>query len=93
VPAGSLVPSEPKSQSVGLADNTSTAPLALPSRPGSTAKSPAAPFRPSDSSQPRRVAFWSFTHERHFDGVTNCTGSEEFDRSTKGSAMDMLTKL
>ena len=47
VPAGNLVPSEPKSQSVGLADNTSTAPLALPSRPGSTAKSPAAPKKTS----------------------------------------------
>jgi hypothetical protein len=25
--------------------------------------------------------------------VTNCTGSEEVARSTKGSAMDMLTDL
>jgi hypothetical protein len=48
---------------------------------------------PVDSSQPRRAALCSLSQDRHFDGVTNCTGSEVFDRSTKGSAMDMLIKL
>ena len=32
------------------------------------------------------------SHARHFGWPTNCTGKEEEDRSTKGSAMDMLTK-
>ena len=93
VPAGSRVASAPKSQRVGLADSTSTAPAALPSRPGNTARSPALPVTPVDSSQPRRGALCSLSHLRHDDCPTICMGNEEDDRSTKGSAMDMLTNL
>ena len=93
VPGGSFVAKAPTSHSVGAADSTSTAPEAFPSLPGITAKSPAAPASPSDSSQPRLTALCSFSHERHCGAATNCTGSEEVARSTNGSAMDMLTKL
>ena len=43
--------------------------------------------------KPRRDAFCSLSQERHLEVATNCTGREEVARSTKGSAMDMLTKL
>jgi hypothetical protein len=33
------------------------------------------------------------SHFRHDDCPTICMGNEEDDRSTKGSAMDMLTNL
>jgi hypothetical protein len=46
-----------------------------------------------DSSQPRRAALWSLSQARHFGWLTNCTGSEEEERSTNGSDMDRLTKL
>ena len=57
VPAGSLVASAPKSHKVGLADSTRTAPDALPSRPGSTARSPALPATPEEfePAAPRRA--------------------------------------
>jgi len=92
VPAGSRVASAPKSHKVGVDGSTRTAPAALPSRPGSTAKSPAFPATPVDSSQPRRAAPCSRSHARHLDWPTNCTGREEEERSTKLSDMDRLTK-
>jgi hypothetical protein len=51
------------------------------------------PEIPVDSIQPRRGADCSFSHARHFGWLTNCTGREEEERSTKGNDMAMLTNL
>ena len=93
VPVGSFVASAPKSHKVGVAGITSTAPDALPSRPGNTTRSPPAPAVPSDSIHPRRVADCSRSQARHFGWATNCTGREEEERSTNGNDMAMLTIL
>src|SRR4029077_13240175 len=93
VPGGNLVASAPKSHKVGLADSTRTAPDALPSRPGSTARPPAFRATREDSIQPRRAALCSRSQARHFGWLTNCTGKEVEERSTKGNDMDMLTNL
>ena len=65
----------------------------MPSEPGSTANSPAVPSMPVDWSQARRGASCSFSQFRHDDGARISMGTEEDDRSTKGSAMDKLTNL
>ena len=93
VPVGSRLARPPKSHSTGLSGTTRTAPAALPSRPGSTARSPALPATPDDSSQPRRGAACCFSHARHDDCPTICMGNAEGDRSTNGNAMDMLSIL